>query len=203
MVAYVRLTPAPLPRERGWGEADLQRGVGVRLTYEKGPGDEADEQKRTKFDNYILDFKDSFMSDLSHYESRTGSLSCTTGEVFDFVTDLRNFEQFIPPNTINNWQSEKDNCSFGVSMIGTVSVRITKSEPYDKVIFSGDALKKNDFSLILNIYNNLAGTADVNVLLEAELNPMLKIVANKPIVQFLEMLIREMESFRDWKNTIK
>lgn len=143
------------------------------------------------------------MSDLSHYESRTGSLSCTSREVFDFVTDIRNFQQFIPPNTIDNWQSDKDSCSFTVSMIGTVSVRIMQSEPYSKIIFRGDALKKNDFSLILNIIDSLGNKAEVKILLEAELNPMLRMVANKPIIHFLEILIREMESFRDWKNIIK
>ena len=143
------------------------------------------------------------MSDISHYESRSGSLSCTPKEVFDFVTDIRNFEQFIPEGTINNWQSEKDSCSFSVSMIGTVSLRIEKKEPYDKVIFSGDALKKNDFSLILNILENADNNAEVKVLLEAELNPMLKMMANKPILQFLEMLISEMENFKGWKNIME
>ncbi len=140
------------------------------------------------------------MSDLSNYESRSGSLSCTPKEVFDFVTDIRNFEQFIPEGTINNWQSGKDTCTFNVSMIGSVTLRIEKAEPYDRVIFSGDALKKNDFSLILNILENANNNAEVKVLLEAELNPMLKMMANKPILQFLEMLIREMEKFNGWKN---
>jgi len=140
------------------------------------------------------------MSDISNYESRSGRLSCTPKEVFDFVTDIRNFEQFIPKGSINNWQSGKDTCSFSVSMIGTVSLRIEKKEPYDKVIFSGDALKKNDFSLILNILENAENNAEVKVKLEAELNPMLKMMANKPILQFLEMLIREMEDFNGWKS---
>jgi carbon monoxide dehydrogenase subunit G len=143
------------------------------------------------------------MSDLSYYESRSGRLSCTSREVFDFVTDIRNFEQFIPPGTINNWQSGKDSCSFSVSMIGTVSLRIEKKELYNKVIFSGDALKKNDFSLILNILENANNNAEVKVMLEAELNPMLKMMANKPIINFLEMLIREMENFKGWKNIIE
>lgn len=143
------------------------------------------------------------MDDLSHYESRSGSLSCTSSEVFDFVTDVRNFEQFIPNGTITNWKSAKDSCSFSVSMIGTVSLRIEKKEPYTRVIFSGDALKKNDFSLLLNISESPDKSAEVKVLLEAELNPMLKMVANKPIIQFLEMLVREMENFRGWKNIIK
>lgn len=143
------------------------------------------------------------MDGISHYESRSGSLSCTSREVFDFVTDIRNFEQFIPGDSISNWQSEKDTCSFSVSMVGTVSVRIDKKEPFNKVIFSGDALKKNDFSLVLDISDSGINTADVKVLLEAELNPMLKMVANKPIIQFLDMLIREMENFKGWKNIIK
>jgi carbon monoxide dehydrogenase subunit G len=143
------------------------------------------------------------MVNISNYESRSGSLSCTPKEVFDFVTDIRNFEQFIPEGTINNWLSEKDTCSFSVSMIGTVSLRIEKREPYKKVIFSGDALKKNDFSLTLNISENANNNAEVKVLLDAELNPMLKMMANKPILQFLEMLIREMENFKGWKNVME
>ena len=71
------------------------------------------------------------------------------------------------------------------------------------MIFNGDALKKNDFSLVLNILGNANNYAEVKVLLEAELNPMLKLMANKPIIQFLEMLIREMENFKGWKNIIE
>jgi hypothetical protein len=119
--------------------------------------------------------------------------------VFDFVTDIRNFEQFIPDGTINGWQPGKDECSFNVSMVGSVSVRIEKKEPYSRVVFSGDALKTNDFSLILNIRDNPDNTAEVKVLLEAELNPMLKMLANNPINQFLEILIREMENFKGWR----
>jgi len=36
------------------------------------------------------------MTDLSYFESRTGKLSCNAEEVFAFVTDIRNFERFIP-----------------------------------------------------------------------------------------------------------
>jgi hypothetical protein len=143
------------------------------------------------------------MDNLSHYESRSGSLSGTSQEVFDFVTDIRNFEQFIPEGTINNWQSEKDTGSFTVAMVGTINVRIVKKEPCTRVIFNGDALKKNDFSLVLNISDRPDENAEVQVLLDAELNPMLRMVATKPIEQFLEILVREMESFRGWRNVIK
>ena len=141
------------------------------------------------------------MSNLSYFESRTGKLTSNAEEVFDFVTDIRNFEQFIPKGNISNWNAEKESCSFNISMLGTVSVRLTEKEKFNRVVYMGDALKKNDFSLTLDISDNFKKTADVKVKLNADLNPMMKMMATKPIGQFLEMLIIEMENFRGWKGT--
>ena len=140
------------------------------------------------------------MDDTSYFESRIGKLTCTPSGLFNFVTDIRNFERFIPQETIINWQAERESCSFSVSTLGTVSLRLAEKEVCKKVIFNGDALKKNDFSLVLHISGTGKNSAEVKVILNADLNPMLKIMATKPIRQFLEMLINEMESFRDWEN---
>lgn len=139
------------------------------------------------------------MSDLSRFESRTGKLSSTAEDCFAFVSDIRNFERFIPQESISNWQSDRESCSFSVSMLGTVSIRIAQKEEYSKVVFKGDALKKNDFELVLHILDNINKLADVIVVLIADLNPMMKMIAAKPIEQFLEMLIKEMENFTGWK----
>ena len=141
------------------------------------------------------------MGDLSYFESRSGRLNCNAEEVFAFVTDIRNFEQFIPKMTINDWNAEKESCSFSVSMLGKVTVRLAEKEKYNKVIFNGDALKKNDFSLTLDISDNIKRQADVRVILSADLNPMMKMLMAKPISRFLEILINEMESFSGWENT--
>lgn len=140
------------------------------------------------------------MSDISNFESRPGKLTCTAEEVFNFVTDIRNFEQFIPQGTINNWQAERESCSFSVSMLGTVNFRLAEKEMYNKVVFTGDALKENDFSLVLHISGNGEDRSEVRVSLNADLNPVLKVMAAKPIGQFLESLINEMERFRGWKD---
>jgi carbon monoxide dehydrogenase subunit G len=143
------------------------------------------------------------MDNKSYFESRTGNLTCSTQQVFTFVSDLRNFERFVPPGTINNWKADKDNCSFTVSMIGSVSVRILKKEEYSEVVYNGDALSKNDFTLRLDILENHDKLAKVKLSLNAELNQMMKMIAAKPITQFLEILIKEMESFDGWNEIIK
>jgi hypothetical protein len=51
-------------------------------------------------------------------------------------------------------------------------------------------------------FNNKNPT-EVKVTLTADLNPMMKMMATKPIALFLEILIKEMENFRDWRDTIE
>lgn len=139
------------------------------------------------------------MGTLSYFESRPGKLSDTAEDVYKFVTNIRNFEQFIPSDSVRNWQADKESCSFDVPMIGTVSIRIAQKQEFSKVVYNGDALKKNDFSVVLNIAGEGHLNAEVNVELNADLDPMMKMVATKPIRQFLDTLVDRMESFNGWK----
>jgi carbon monoxide dehydrogenase subunit G len=138
------------------------------------------------------------MTDTTNFESRTGTVSCSAEEVFNFVTDIRNFEQFLPEGTINNLVADKESCSFNVAMIGKVSFRLTEKKQFSRVEFEGDALSKEDFRLILDIIDDGTNPVKVKVFVNAVLNPMLKMMAKKPIQQFLEMLVVEMENFRGW-----
>ncbi|MCU0361906.1 MAG: hypothetical protein MUE32_00990 [Bacteroidales bacterium] len=133
------------------------------------------------------------------FGSRTGKVTCSDKDVFTFASDIRNFGQFVPEGTVTNFAAEKDSCSFSVSMIGTVSVRIASKTEFSSVIFEGDALNKEDFRLSLEISGESAQSACVKVTVDADLNPMLKIVASRPLERFLEILIEKMESFRGWK----
>jgi carbon monoxide dehydrogenase subunit G len=139
------------------------------------------------------------MTQISKFESRTGRLNCKPAEVFEFVTDIRNFRQFVRNDSVDNLHIEKDSCSFHISPLGNVNLNILKKEPNTHVSFSGSALKSNDFSLLLDIRESHTGNAEVRVILNAEMNPFLKMMASKPVTQFLETLIDEMERFNGWK----
>jgi hypothetical protein len=138
------------------------------------------------------------MSELQYYESRAGKISCSQGEAFNFITDLRNFRRFIKEGTLSDWNAEKDSCSFSVSMLGTVKVRLIEKEAVKKVVFQGDALSTNDFTINVDISDNSSDPAEIKLSLSASLNPVMKMMADKPIRQFLEILMKEIEDFRGW-----
>jgi hypothetical protein len=137
---------------------------------------------------------------MSQFVSRHGTASAGSSEVFAFVTDLRNFGQFIHSGSVSNMNLSREECSFTVPMVGKVFVRLAEKVEYTKVVFDGDALKKNDFVLTLHIGEINNSASDVQVELMADLNPIMKMMAVKPINQFLERLMDELEKFRGWKD---
>ena len=143
------------------------------------------------------------MADNLKFESRVGKLTCTTSEVFNFITDIRNFEQFIPDGSLKNWQASADSCSFQVPPLGATSISLTEKRPDSFVVYSGDALKKNDFKLFVHISENEKKLAVIKVILNVELNPFLKMIASGPIEKFIEKLISEMEKFEKWNVVTK
>ena len=140
------------------------------------------------------------MGEASTFESRTGKLICNAGEVYNFLTDIRNIEHVIPSGTASNWESDRESCSFRVNPLGDVDIRLTEKVLNKKVVFSGNALQVNNFSLIINISGIENQPAEVRVLLSAEMNPVLKMVAAGPVRQFLDTLINEMEKFQGWND---
>jgi carbon monoxide dehydrogenase subunit G len=143
------------------------------------------------------------MSSPSEFESRTGRIGFSGEKVYNFVTDLRNFERFIPGGTVNDLKIGCDSGSFKAGMLGSVNIRVTERTPHSKVVFSGNALGENNYSLILNIDDTKSNKSEVKLRVIAEMNPMLKMVASDPVRRFLEMMITEMEKFREWEKTIK
>lgn len=137
---------------------------------------------------------------MTQFESRTGHLTCTSREVYDFVTDLRNLRQFIG-GSIDSISFEKEECSFRFPAVGNVDLHLADKEPFTRVLYSGTALSSNKFSLQLNISGNEAGKSEVKIKFDADLNPFLKMVASDPINRFLEELVSGMEKFRDWNKT--
>ena len=143
------------------------------------------------------------MQEQSTYIGRPGQLSCSAEKAFTFISDLRNLGRFAKEGTVSDWQAEKDTCSFAVSMMGRVHIRIREKEDNTRIVYEGDALNKKDFTTEISLAGMPDETAQARLTLKADLNPMMKMIADKPIRQFIEILMQEMEKFRDWNDAAR
>jgi len=137
------------------------------------------------------------MSDISNYKSRQGSLKCGVDKAFTFITDFRNFDKFAENNNVSNWQADKESCSFNFAMLGAVNVKLSEKEEASKVVYQG-AAAGNDFTITVLLSGNDAESSKMSVNLSAYFNPIMKMMADKPIKTFLDMLISEVENFDSW-----
>jgi len=83
-------------------------------------------------------------------------------------------------------------------MMGMVNIRISDRKEYSEVVFSGNAMLVNDFSLAVKFSDAKPGRSEVKLSVLADLNPFLKMLAADPISKFLETIIKEMEKFSGW-----
>jgi carbon monoxide dehydrogenase subunit G len=140
------------------------------------------------------------MSEATKYHSRTGHLTCSPPEVFEFVTDMRNFKQFIPSKSFEDLNISKESCSFKAAPIGSININLVEKDPFSRIKYKGTLLKEQDFSLVLGIKEGSNKKAEVIMSVEARMNPFLKMMAEKYIEKFLEVIIDEMEKFHNWKD---
>ena len=140
------------------------------------------------------------MENLSVFESRIGKISEKSELIFIFLNDMRNFKQFLPEKKVENWIAEKDNCSFEISPVGKSKLKIAEKEPFKYVKYKGDGLNNTRFNLWVQLKEMSESDTRVKITIKAEINPMIKMMATKPLKDFLEKLVVGMESFKDWSN---
>jgi hypothetical protein len=139
------------------------------------------------------------MAELSRFESRNASLTCSAERFYSFITDIRKFSRFIPADVIKNWKADENSCSFLLGGLGDMKLNISHREPYSLVKFGGNALNTVDFNLSSLISEKTSGKGEVKLIMEAQLNPIMKMMASGPIENFLETLVSEMEKFENWE----
>ena len=98
----------------------------------------------------------------------------------------------MPPQ-VTNWQSTEEECSFTISGMATIGMKITEKKPSSeiKIISHG----KVPFNFNLNVLLNEAGSDKciTQLVFESDLNPMIKMMVEKPLANFFNLLAVRMK----------
>ena len=129
---------------------------------------------------------------MTRIESDKRKIDKSSEVIFNFLSDFNNFETIMPDKVVD-WKSDNESCSFTISGLASLGMRITEKTPntYIKIVDEGKVPFKFDF--LVNITENNDG-ADVQLIFDADLNTMLKMVAVKPLRNFLNMLLDELQA---------
>ncbi|MFN8240848.1 MAG: hypothetical protein U0X39_08865 [Bacteroidales bacterium] len=138
------------------------------------------------------------MAELTEFRSREAILTCKPDVFFRFITDIRNFRQFIPDGAVENWDATAAGCSMSVPPVGNVSVSISSSNPHDHVKYDGASSQVPYFSIDVFIAAEENGKSKTTLVLLADMNPFIKVIAAGPVKRMLDTLCERMEHYTGW-----
>ena len=123
--------------------------------------------------------------------SDTVSINRSSQEVYDFLADLNNFEK-IMPEQVEKWTSSVDTCHFTVKGMASLGLKVTQLIPYSMIALTRNGNSPFDYTISCNISEN-DGKSCVNMVFESDMNTVMKMLAEKPLTNFLNMLVHNLE----------
>jgi carbon monoxide dehydrogenase subunit G len=126
-------------------------------------------------------------------ESPKVSLDKSAEDTFNFLSDVKNFENLMPENISKFEVLENDKFLFALKGMPEIILKKKETTPHSKIIL-GAAGGKLDFSLIAHITEVETNKTDVQLMFEGEFNAMMAMMIKGPISKFIETLVTNMKT---------
>lgn len=129
---------------------------------------------------------------MTEFKSKTAKINIQAASIFNFLDDFNNFERLLP-DQVTNWQSTKDNCSFTIQGMTNLNLSKGAQTEYNYISYNGEG--KSPFELSLHFYlnENSEISTETQVIFKADLNPMLKMMASRPLKNLVDIIIDKLK----------
>lgn len=107
------------------------------------------------------------------------------GEVYDFLADCNNHEQLMPDN-IYNWSSTRDEARFTIQNMAKLALKIENRVQGEEVLFVPLEKAPFDVNLRWKIEAIDESSARASLIIEADLNMMMKMLASGPLQKLVD-----------------
>jgi hypothetical protein len=115
--------------------------------------------------------------------------------VFNYLGDFRNFEKLMPPQ-VTNWIATIDECSFVINGMANIGMKIIDKTPNSKITITSNGKVPFEFKLFVLIDEKENNTCVGQLVFESDLNPMIKMMVEKPLGNFFNMLAQKMKDIK-------
>lgn len=133
---------------------------------------------------------------MSTINSEKVIISRKNSVVFDFVSDFDNFGKLMPEQ-VTDWKSTADTCSFTISGMASLSMRMTLRQQYDKIVMSSEGKTPFAFELISHFYALTDDSTEVQLVFDANLSPMIAMMATRPLQNFVNILANKLKEYAE------
>jgi carbon monoxide dehydrogenase subunit G len=120
-------------------------------------------------------------------ESPKVNISKSPQDVFDFLSNIKNFESLMPESISKFEVLSEDTFLFALKGMPEITLKKKEVIAPNKIILGADG-GKLDFSLVVTINPISEGSSDVQLQFSGDFNPMMSMMIKGPIGKFIETL---------------
>ena len=112
-------------------------------------------------------------------------------KLFDFLSDMNNFEELMPENKIEKWNSESDFCEFTIKGMARIGLKIVNTQRPNLIEITSFGKVPFDFNLSIHINPINESSAELYMIFNGQINAFMKMMVEKPLTNFFNMLVKE------------
>jgi len=128
---------------------------------------------------------------MTRIESDKSVINKSDAALYKFLSNFNNFQKLMPEQ-VTNWESTEDTCKFTIAGMATLGMKITEKKPNEYIKIDRNEAGPFEFTLEVYIKKMTDSESEVMLAFNAELNPMLKMMAVKPLTNFLNLLVQKL-----------
>jgi hypothetical protein len=131
---------------------------------------------------------------MAHFllQSETQTIQSSTDKLYEFMGDFNNFKHLLPDDKIENFECTNEQCSFGIKGLMPLTIKIKEKVPKSRITFETSGLAKFIFTLHINLLQNQT----TNVHLEGDMNPFIKVMAEKPLKELINTMALKLAALK-------
>ncbi|MHC1778482.1 MAG: hypothetical protein AB9834_23980 [Lentimicrobium sp.] len=129
---------------------------------------------------------------MATFKSEQLTIQRTDSFVFGFLSDFNNFQRLMPPQ-VTDWHSDGESCSFNIQNMATLGMRFKSKTPDSHIFIQADGKVPFQFDLQCFISKVDEQTCMASLELNADLNPMMMMLASKPLGNFINILAEKLK----------
>ena len=131
---------------------------------------------------------------MNRLQSDPVEVNQAAGEVFGFLSDFENIGKLMP-DQVENFKTDGETCSFTIKGMATLGLSYEGKTPHSEIIMAKNGKAPFDFKLICRIgEGSTANKSTLQLYLDSDMNPFLKMMAEKPLTNFLNLLVQKYSS---------
>ena len=132
---------------------------------------------------------------MTEFKSSPVEIRQSADYIYKYLSDFNNFEHLLPEQVIN-WAASAEKCTFTIKGMADLSLVMGDTVPAQKIIYNSTDPSPFDFSLIFSLEERQLSTS-VQTTLSAKLNPMLKMMAARPLQNFVNILTEKLKELME------